>query len=123
MSPVSLFFVTTSTFGHWVICVPAPEGMPSLYPLPLYESLEAVQGPGVGVQDDLGETGDSEAEIHAGVLCEEDGGPLNLQALGSQTGDVQQVSHVTQPPGQGVLDVVTHIMYIWSLSLRLLIIG
>ena len=23
MSPVSLFFVTTSTFGHWVICVPA----------------------------------------------------------------------------------------------------
>ena len=23
MSPVSLFFVTTSTFGHWVICVPS----------------------------------------------------------------------------------------------------
>ena len=39
-------------------------------PLPLNESLKAVQGPGVGVQDDLGQAGDDEREVGAGLVCQ-----------------------------------------------------
>ena len=56
-----------------------------------------MQGPGVGVEDDLGEAGDDEAEVCAGVLCDHHGGLLPLQALGHQAGEVEDVPHVAQP--------------------------
>ena len=52
------------------LAVPGPEGMARQDPLPLNESLKAVQGPGVGVQDDLGQTGDDEREVGAGLVCQ-----------------------------------------------------
>ena len=53
--------------------------MTSLYPLPLDEGLEAVECPGVGVEDDLGEAGDDEAEISPSLFTQEDSGLLSLE--------------------------------------------
>ena len=77
--------------------VSGPEWMSAQDPLPLNEGLEAVQGPGVGVQDDLGQAGDDEAEVGAGVVGEEDGGLLPLETLSRQAGRVENISHVSQP--------------------------
>ena len=75
-----------------------PEGMSCQDPLPLNQSLETVQGPGVGVEDDLGQAGDDEAEVGAGVVGEEDRGLLPLETLGRQAGRVKDISDVRQPP-------------------------
>ena len=40
--------------------MPGPERMSRQDPLPLNQGLEAVEGPGVRVQDDLGQAGDHE---------------------------------------------------------------
>ena len=64
----------------------------------IWSFLDAVEGPGVGVDDDLGEAGDDEAEVGAGVLGEEDGGLLPDEALGGETGGVEDVPDVGQPP-------------------------
>ena len=52
------------------LTVSGPEGMSAQDPLPLNESLKAVQGPGVGVQDDLGQARDDEREVSAGLVCQ-----------------------------------------------------
>ena len=61
-----------------------PERMTSLYPLPLYQSLKAVQCPGVGVQYDLGQAGHSEGHVAAGQLSQQHWRLNLLQALGCQ---------------------------------------
>ena len=61
------------------LAVSGPERMSRQDPLPLNESLEAVEGPGVGVQDDLGQTGDHEAQVGASLVSQHDGGLLSLE--------------------------------------------
>ena len=56
-----------------------------------------MQGPGVGVEDDLGQAGDDEAEVGAGVVGEEDSSLLPLETLGSQAGCVEDISDMRQP--------------------------
>ena len=80
---------------------PRPEGMTSLDPVSLNQSLEPVDGSGVGVEDDLGEAGDCQAEVHTRCLGQEDSGLDSLQTLSSETGGVEDVLDVGQPPAGG----------------------
>ena len=71
-----------------------------------------MQCPSVRLEKDLGQAGDDEAEVCAGVLCDQHGGLLSLQALGHQAGDVEDVPHVAQPstaaqPGQPLVSQQT----------------
>ena len=75
--------------------------MAALDPLSLDEGLKAVQCPRVGLEDDLREAGDKEADINPRGLGQEDGGPDFLETLCGQAGDVEDLLDMGQPLAVG----------------------